>query len=184
MRVEAPDQEEALGAVEASDVIVVSGVYDRVERVLVALDVPFTVVAPEQLGQLSLSPHQLLVINCPGNLPPAGLRPLERFVAEGGSLFTTDLALRHVIEPVFPGVLAYNERPTADDVVRIEVRAHDNPFLAGMGRRRSAVVARGLLLPDPDRRSGTGRGAACEQGAGGQVRRVPRGPSVPPRSFT
>lgn len=50
----------------------------------------------------------------------------------GGSLFTTDWALRHVIEPAFPGMLAYNERPTADDVVRIEVRAHDNPFLKGV----------------------------------------------------
>ena len=29
-------------------------------------------------------------------------------------------------------MLAYNERPTADDVVRIEVRNHDNPFLTGV----------------------------------------------------
>jgi hypothetical protein len=29
-------------------------------------------------------------------------------------------------------MLAYNERATADDVVRIEVRNHDNPFLTGV----------------------------------------------------
>ena len=54
------------------------------------------------------------------------------FVAQGGSLFTTDWALTHVVEKAFPGVLAYNGRPTADDVVRIEVCSHDNPFLDGV----------------------------------------------------
>jgi hypothetical protein len=37
-----------------------------------------------------------------------------------------------VVEPAFPGVLAFNERPTADAVVRIEVHDHDNPFLRGV----------------------------------------------------
>lgn len=57
---------------------------------------------------------------------------LREFVVGGGSLFTTDWALRHVLEPAFPGVVAFNERPTRDDVVRIEVREHDNPFLQGV----------------------------------------------------
>ena len=132
MKAEAPHHAEALRAVEGSDVIVVRGVYDRVEQVLDALQMPYTVVTPEQLARLSLRPEQLLVVNCPGDLGADALRPLERFVAAGGSLFTTDWALKHVIEPVFPGVLAYNQQPTADDVVRIEIRAHDNPFLAGV----------------------------------------------------
>ncbi len=57
---------------------------------------------------------------------------VRRFVAAGGSLFTTDWALRHVLEPAFPGVVAYNQRPTADAVVRVEAAAHENPFLKGV----------------------------------------------------
>jgi hypothetical protein len=129
---EAPLDAAALEAVEASDVVVVRGSYDRVELVLEALELPYTALEPQQLGGVRLRPEQLLVVNCPGNLGPEELAQVRRFVEGGGSLFTTDWALRHVLEPAFPGVVAYNGRPTADDVVRIEVRDHDNPFLRGV----------------------------------------------------
>ena len=129
---EAPLDAAALEAVEASDVVVVRGSYDRVELVLEALGLPYTAVEPHQLGQVRLRPEQLLVVNCPGHLGPEGIARVRRFVEGGGSLFTTDWALRHVLEPAFPGVVSYPGRPTADDVVRIEVRDHDNPFLRGV----------------------------------------------------
>lgn len=129
---ESPADAEALAAVQAADIVVVPGSYDHVELVLGALDLPHTTIDAPQLGRARLRPEQLLVVNCPGHLDDPGLRAVERFVAEGGSLFTTDWALSHVIERAFPGVLAYNGRPTADDVVRVEVCAHDNPFLKGV----------------------------------------------------
>lgn len=132
MRRDDPVTAEALSAVEASDIVVVRGGYDHVELVLDALDMPYTPVLPEQLDGIRLRPEQLVIVNCPGNLPPAMLPRMGEFVALGGSLFTTDWALRHVIEPAFPGKLAYNNRPTADDVVRIEVVEDDNPFLKGV----------------------------------------------------
>lgn len=132
MAEDSPRDAAALRSVEASDVVVVRGSYDHVEQVLDALQTPYTAVTTEQLPRLALRPHQLLVINCPGTVPAASMVQIREFVASGGSLFTTDWALRHVIEPAFPGRLAYNERPTRDDVVRIEVRAHDNPFLKGV----------------------------------------------------
>lgn len=132
MAAEAPLDAAALEEVEASDVVVVPGSYDHVERVLDALDLPYTTVAALQLEQVALRAEQLLVVNCPGNCSRAALERVRRFVEAGGSLFTTDWALRHVVEPAFPGMLAYNERPTADDVVRIEVHEHDNPFLQGV----------------------------------------------------
>ena len=46
---------------------------------------------------------------------------MANFVESGGTLFTTDWALRNVIEPAFPGIIEYNDMPTGDDVVRIEV---------------------------------------------------------------
>lgn len=129
---EAPLDAEALARVEASDVLVVPGVYDHVEQVLEALEMPFTIVLDRQLGAVGLRPEQLLVVNCPGQLDPRVLPRITNFVAAGGSLFTTDWALRHVLEPAFPGMVAFNQQPTADDVVRVEIRSSDNPFLRGV----------------------------------------------------
>lgn len=132
MRADAPLDAAALEAVEASDVVVVRGCYDHVEQVLDALELPYTRIDGPQLAQVTLRPEQLLVVNCPGEVPREVVERIRSFVEGGGSLFSTDWALRHVVEPAFPGMVAYNERPTADDVVRIEVRDHDNPFLRGV----------------------------------------------------
>ena len=99
---------------------------------LQALEVEFTACEPSSLDRLTLHPEQLLVINCPGQISGAAVTKVRAFVEAGGSLFTTDWALKHVIEPAFPGVLAFNERPTADDVVRIEVKEPDNIYLQGV----------------------------------------------------
>ena len=132
MESEAPLDAEALAQVEASDIIVVGGQYDHVELVLEALEMPHTRVSPSQFGSVPLRLDQQLVVNCPGNVGPRAIPAIEAFVSAGGSLFTTDWALRHVIEPAFPGLVAYNDRPTGDDVVRIEITDHDNPFLIGV----------------------------------------------------
>jgi len=129
---DAPDDHEALDAVERSDIVVVADIYDHVEWVLDALDLPFTTVGTASVGRLALRPDQLLVINCPGHIGRRGVAAVRRFVEAGGSLFTTDWALRHVIEPAFPGLVAFNGRPTVDAVVRVEITDHDNPFLKGV----------------------------------------------------
>jgi hypothetical protein len=129
---EIPLDAEALGRIEAADVLVVRGTYNRVEMVLDALETPYTPVEAGALLRVRLRPEQLVVVNWPGHMPGPAVERLRDFVASGGSLFTTDWALRHVLEPAFPGVVAFNDRPTRDDVVRIEVRQHDNPFLQGV----------------------------------------------------
>jgi len=129
---EDPHFHEILDRVERSDIVVVRGQYDHVEWVLEALDLPHLAVDPHQLASLSLRPEQLLVVNCPGQVGAPAVGMVRRFVAAGGSLFTTDWALRHVLEPAFPGVVAYNQRPTTDAVVRVEAAAHENPFLQGV----------------------------------------------------
>ena len=132
LRREAPERARALDRVEESDVVVVGGAYDHVESVLQALGVPHSLVAPERFDGLTLRPEQLLVINCPGDVSPAAVRTIRAFVEVGGSLFTTDWALKHVVEPAFPGVLAFQKAPTRDDVVRIEVRDPDSIYLQGV----------------------------------------------------
>ena len=71
-------------------------------------------------------------MNCPGQVSRDAVTNVRDFVEAGGSLFSTDWALRHLVEPAFPGTIAYNDRPTRDDVVRIEVAEADNPFLRGV----------------------------------------------------
>jgi hypothetical protein len=132
LRRDAPEKARVLETLEKSDVVVVRGQYDRVEDVLRALEVDFTACSTTALDHLSLRPEQLLIINCPGQISAAAVTRVRSFVEAGGSLFTTDWALKHVIEPAFPGVLAFNERPTADDVVRIEVKDPDNIYLQGV----------------------------------------------------
>lgn len=127
---EAPLDHEALQQVQASDIVVARGMYDNVEWVLEALGLPFVEVEAQQVADLDLRPEQLLVVNCPGHV--GRVDRVRRFVEAGGSLFTTDWALRHVLEPAFPGLVAYNDRPTADAVVRVEMTGHDNPFLRGV----------------------------------------------------
>jgi len=129
---QAPEDARALDEVDASDVVVVGGCYDHVERVLGVLDLPYTALDGASLRHARLRPEQLLVVNCPGTVGKRGIAKIRDFVAEGGSLFTTDWALRNVIEPAFPGLVEFNDKPTRDDVVRIEVCSKDNPFLAGV----------------------------------------------------
>jgi hypothetical protein len=132
LRRDAPARAAVLDAVGETDVIVVGGIYDHVEDVLDALDVRHTVIAPPDLDRVDLRPEQLLVVNCPGQVSARAVARIRVFVEAGGSLFTTDWALRHVVEPAFPGVLAFNERPTGDDVVRVEVRDPDDVYVKGV----------------------------------------------------
>jgi gamma-glutamylcyclotransferase (GGCT)/AIG2-like uncharacterized protein YtfP len=132
IRRDAPGDAAALEEITADDIVVVAGEYDRAESVFEVLGVPHTLVSPREFGAHRLRPDQLVVVNCPGHLPPRALPALRDFVAGGGMLFTTDWALRHVVEPAFPGMVAFNDRPTRDDVVRIDVADHDDPLVAGV----------------------------------------------------
>ena len=132
MSTEAPLAAEALAAIQESDIVAVTGCYDHVERVLGALDVPYQTVGPGLLRQVRLRPDQMVVVNCPGKLTGPEIVQIRDFVAAGGTLFTTDWALRNVIEPAFPGYIEYNDNATTDDVVRIDVVDTNSPYLQGV----------------------------------------------------
>ncbi|HSV73764.1 MAG TPA: hypothetical protein VLH79_08395 [Chthonomonadales bacterium] len=126
--VEATDEERALLSELGDDgVLVVPGGYDRVEEVLRLLGIPHRMVSEEWICRHGLRPDQMLVVNCPGHISSGVVGKVRAFVAEGGTLFTTDWALLHVVEAAFPGYVAYNRRATADDVVRVEVAPEAGP---------------------------------------------------------
>lgn len=129
MEKERPADARLLDDNSRDDVVIVSGTYDRVQDVFGILKVPYRLVDTSEVPRLRLRPEQLLIINCPGQLDRGGVLKVREFVEGGGSLFTTDWALKHVLEPAFPGIVAYNNRPTRDDVVRLDEVNHENPFL-------------------------------------------------------
>ena len=115
-----------------SEVIVSEGVHDYIEQVFNGIGLKHNLINPQQFEKIDLDPDKIIFINCPGSVSPKGLRNLVTFVEKGGFLFTTDWALRHVIEPGFPGYIKYNNRPTSDEVVRVDILAEEDPFLQSL----------------------------------------------------
>jgi hypothetical protein len=128
----APEALEELGALKEADVLVTRGQYDHIESVFDVAGTPYTLIQPQALDKAELRPDQIVFVNCPGPIGLPGLRRLATFVDAGGFLFTTDWALKHVLEPAFPGVVEFNQQPTQDEVVRVEILNHDDPFLASI----------------------------------------------------
>lgn len=129
LKQEDPEAYREIQDVKDADVIITRGEYDHIERVLSLSGTPFTLINTSDLDTAALRPDQIIFVNCPGKVRPAGLRKLSTFVAEGGFLFTTDWALKHVLELAFPGYVEYNEKPTSDEVVRVEMIDTEDPFL-------------------------------------------------------
>ena len=114
------------------DIVVVQGQYDRVEEVLGVMDLPHVAIDSNRLSHLDLRPDQMLVINCPGNIDRQAIKQVRKFVNAGGSLFTTDWALKYVLEPAFPGIVEFNDKATLDAVVGVQPTASENPMLDGI----------------------------------------------------
>jgi hypothetical protein len=132
MEKERPEDLEVLKKVKDTSIIIVAGSYDKIELVLDLIKVPYALIQPEQVPQIELKPDQILIINCPGYINDEGLNKVKEFVKRGGFLFTTDWALLNVLEKIFPEYVKYNQRPTADDCVRVEVVDKSNKFLEGL----------------------------------------------------
>jgi len=129
---ERPVDLEILKKVSESSIIIVAGSYDRVETVLDMINVPYVLIQPEEVGQIELKPDQILIINCPGNIYEGALTKILTLVKQGGFLFTTDWALTNVLENILPKYVKYNQRPTGDDCVAVQVVDKTNKFLEGL----------------------------------------------------
>lgn len=129
LKEKAPEMLSDLEDLQAADVIVTHGRFDHIEQVLEVTGTRCTSVPPNALEKAALRPDQIIFVNCPGDLSPKGLRKLAGFVSEGGFLFTTDWALRNVLEQAFPGYVEYNGRATGDEVVRVELLDKEDAFL-------------------------------------------------------
>ncbi|HAS41293.1 MAG TPA: hypothetical protein DCS93_12480 [Microscillaceae bacterium] len=125
------EDKDLLENIDQTDVVVVSGTYDHIHLVLKHLNLPFVEVNHNQFLGVNLKPDQTVFVNCASSFPPEGARKLATFVSQGGQLITTDWALKNVLEVGFPNTVAYNGKPTADEVVRIELLDREDPVIAG-----------------------------------------------------
>ena len=132
MSKERPLDLEILKKVSESSIIIVAGSYDKIELVLNLIKVPFVLIQPDEVGQIELKPDQILIINCPGQIDEGALVKVQTFVKQGGFLLTTDWALQNILEKIFPKFVKYNQRPTGDDCVAVQVVDTTNKFLEGL----------------------------------------------------
>ena len=124
LRSERPDEADELASVQPAEVVAVRGSYDHIHRVLQATGVPFLDLPPAALARADWKRMQVLLVNCPGQLPPDAMRKIPAWVREGGYLVTTDWALKHVLEPLFPGRAWTSMRPPC----RLNFTALDSRF--------------------------------------------------------
>ncbi len=126
--------------ISSNDLVVIEGTYDHIHLVLSHLKLPFVSINHNQLKDVKFEPHQTVFVNCAASFPQDQARRLATFVAEGGQLITTDWALKFVLEPAFPGYVSYNNKPTSDEVVRVEVMDKDDAVIKGFLDEETAPV--------------------------------------------
>lgn len=114
----------AVTDVSHASVVVVRGSADHMEQVLTQAKVKFVAVSPDELPELSLNAKQVLMVNCTGDMSAKAQERVRRFVAAGGFLYTTDHAVKQLIEPLFPNTIAY-AGSTNEQVFPVKVRGSD-----------------------------------------------------------
>eukprot|EP00386_Alphamonas_edax_P005404 GDKI01017396.1.p1 GENE.GDKI01017396.1~~GDKI01017396.1.p1 ORF type:complete len:397 (-),score=91.71 GDKI01017396.1:20-1210(-) len=120
-----------LDGLKDEDIVCVDGTYDHIHQVLEALGLPFQRVTQDQFALMPLRPDQTVYINCACEFPLHAAQKAETFVRGGGQLITTDWALKNVLEAGFPGYVRFNEMPTGDEVVQIQVRDREDDVCRG-----------------------------------------------------
>jgi hypothetical protein len=123
-----------------NDIIVIRGTYDHIGQVLHSLKIPYAEIDQEDLLSAKLKPHQTVFVNCASSFSADMARKLATFVEAGGQLITTDWALLNVIEVAFPNTIAFNQQPTADEVVRVEVVDKQDSVVLGFLDEKAAPV--------------------------------------------
>src|SRR3954464_786425 len=110
--------------VSHASVVVVRGSADHMEQVLTQAKVKFVAVNPEELPELALNAKQVLMVNCTGDMSEQARERVRRFVAAGGFLYTTDHAVKTLIEPLFPNTIAF-AGSTQERVFPVKVKGTD-----------------------------------------------------------
>lgn len=133
---ERPEDLALLKSVAGKDIIVVAGSMDHIEQVLSAANIRHTVVQPGQVSHLDLNADQIVMVNCPGTMPNAGVQKIEKFVRAGGLLYTTDWSLLNLVQKAFPRTIVHNGQSTGDHVTGVSVKHEHDDLMSNMLLRK------------------------------------------------
>jgi hypothetical protein len=111
-----PEDLHLLNKLRKQDVAVYAGSFDRVEDILMCLNVPCT-MNPDVSTKLDA---QIIFVNCSSSYDKALIEHLSQRVNEGKWLVSSDWALGQFIEPAFPGMVKFTGRATGDEVISVE----------------------------------------------------------------
>jgi hypothetical protein len=132
MKTQSPEDLAILESVGGKDIVVVRGSMDHIETVLAAAGLPHTVIDPQQVAAADLMADQIVMVNCPGDIPAAGVRRIAKFVRAGGLLYTTDWSLANLVQTAFPGMIRHNGQSTGSHVTPVQVDAHHDDLMSNM----------------------------------------------------
>lgn len=123
----------------AENVKVVAGDYDKCENVMTALGLQHGALTADEIGKVRPTQDvRAIFYDCTGKSAESKtLENLERWVKDGGFLFTSDWGVDNVIEKGFPGylkVMRNGTRPvmTPDTVITFTVAPGKHTLLAGL----------------------------------------------------
>jgi hypothetical protein len=137
--------------VRHASVVVVSGSADHMDQVLKRAGVSYVVVNPQDLPELPLHSRQVLMVNCRGDMSQASRERVRRFVAAGGFLYTTDHAVKELIQSTFPNTLAFNGTTTEEGDFPLQLRGEEKSrgllkHLGDQSSRRWQLASGGYLF--------------------------------------
>lgn len=133
MRKERGEDFITLQEISDNEIIIVKGSYDRIEDVFDILKIPYGLIEVFNFKDIKLRPTQTLIINCPGHgFSSEDLLKIKQAIKNGLFLWSTDWVLLNVLEQIFPEYVKYNQKPTGDDVVKVEIVDKSSPYLKGL----------------------------------------------------
>ncbi|MFX0009188.1 MAG: PHD finger domain-containing protein [Candidatus Hermodarchaeota archaeon] len=135
-KMEALNKKDVVEAVEKHGrILAVEGRYEKPKKVVDHMYAAKNeTIKPGDIMKKNLSDYDVVLIGCPGDqIPSSALPKINEYVtSDGGWLVTTDWAIKHIVEVIFPGYIRWNGAKTADAVVGCQILEPNHPFLEGV----------------------------------------------------
>jgi len=106
-------------------VIEVAGQWDKADKTLTKLQIPFRHVKAREISSELLAGAKVLIVNCPGEVKRDKLQSIQDFVKNGGYLLSTDWALDNMLTQTFPGYVSWNKGVNRKDIYDADYQAPD-----------------------------------------------------------
>jgi len=118
-----------------NSIVEVKGQWDDSGHVLHLFGLLSNRISTSKLNATALDGVAVLVVDCAGEIPNAGLSAIEQFVRKGGYLLTTDWALDGCLARAIPGYVEWNGGFSRSELIDATVVDPDPDLLKGAVQR-------------------------------------------------